>query len=315
MRAPKSSRNSSVASRRETRFLTDSVAIAASSRGPKAPAGTSGGSSARVVRPQSGQRRRWSRCSLRMTAIGGSSATWWRACLPTGRRSASLKRWPQAQRSGHWSKSSSTAASGRSRRPCPTMARLGSLATLRRRRPPALRRPRRILAGRHRGVARVAVQALLELRDSRRQLGDLRILCGKPRRQRQEHSHDGLASLLVDRLRLGPLHSAQFSRAGGVPSDLQQVEACHFAADGPRARGTERLHLLWASHVSITCDSLRQQRNRAVLPHITAVVNLSVTSSPFTLESAGSSTCFGGRTATLPARDGCTGRPSRTSLA
>jgi hypothetical protein len=121
------------------------------------------------------------------------------------------------------------------------MARLGSLATLRRRRPPALRRPRRILAGRHRGVARVAVQALLELRDARRQLGDLRILCGKPRRQRQEHSHNGLASLLVDRLRLGALHSAQFSRAGGVPSDLQHVEACHFAPDGPRVTGTERL--------------------------------------------------------------------------
>src|SRR5665647_1369168 len=158
----------------------------------------------------------------------------------------------------------------------------------------------------------LALSARLAAQDAQ---GDLRILCGKPRRQRQEHSHDGLASLLVDRLRLGPLHSAQFSRAGGVPSDLQQVEACHFAADGPRARGTERLQVLQAGHVNKTCDSLRQQRNPAVLPHITAVVNLSVTSSPFTLESAGSSTCFGGRTATLPARDGCTGRPSRTSLA
>src|SRR5450756_3214692 len=47
------------------------------------------------------------------------------------------------------------------------MARLGALATLRRRCPSAFRRPRRILAGRCGGVARVAVQALLELRDSR----------------------------------------------------------------------------------------------------------------------------------------------------
>jgi len=50
-------------------------ATAACRRGPKAPRGTSGGSSARVVAPQAGQRSRCSRCSLRSTAVGGSSAT------------------------------------------------------------------------------------------------------------------------------------------------------------------------------------------------------------------------------------------------
>src|SRR5450830_1539582 len=43
-RQPKSSRTSSAASRRETRFLTARVATAACRRGPKAPRGTSAGS-------------------------------------------------------------------------------------------------------------------------------------------------------------------------------------------------------------------------------------------------------------------------------
>src|SRR5450759_3724892 len=45
--APKSSRRSSVVSRRETRFLTARVATAACRRGPKAPGGTPAGSAAR----------------------------------------------------------------------------------------------------------------------------------------------------------------------------------------------------------------------------------------------------------------------------
>ncbi len=118
-RAPNSSRISSAVSRREMRFLTARVATAACRRGPKAPGGTSAGSSARVSAPQSGQRRRWRRCSVRRIAIDGSSATWWRAGLPTGQRSASLNRWPQAQRSGQCSMSSSTASIGASRRPRP----------------------------------------------------------------------------------------------------------------------------------------------------------------------------------------------------
>ena len=57
-RAPNSSPISSTVSRRETRFLTARVAMAAYRRGPKAPRGTPAGSSAHVLAPQSGQRRR-----------------------------------------------------------------------------------------------------------------------------------------------------------------------------------------------------------------------------------------------------------------
>ena len=87
------------------------------------------------------------------------------------------------------------------------MARLGSMATLRGGHPPTPRSPGRILAGRHRGVARVAGKPPLELGDSCRQLGDLNLLCGNLRRQRQEHSDDGFAPLLVDCLRLGAFHA------------------------------------------------------------------------------------------------------------
>jgi hypothetical protein len=58
----------------------------------------------------------------------------------------------------------------------------------------------------------------LELGDSRRQLGDLHLLCGNLRRERQEHSDDGLAALLVDRLRFAAFH------APGVRG--ARVEAC-----------------------------------------------------------------------------------------
>jgi hypothetical protein len=58
------------------RALTVKAAIAASSFGPKQPDGTPAGSSARTVRPQSGQQSRCKRCSLISTANGGNSATW-----------------------------------------------------------------------------------------------------------------------------------------------------------------------------------------------------------------------------------------------
>ena len=80
--APNSSPISSTVSRRETRLRIASVATAASMRGPKAPAGTSAGSSARIASPQSGQRRRCRRCSVTSTAISGSSVTWRRAGSP-----------------------------------------------------------------------------------------------------------------------------------------------------------------------------------------------------------------------------------------
>jgi hypothetical protein len=63
---------------------------------------------------------------------------------------------------------------------------------------PAFGRPGRILAGRCRGVARVAVQALFQIGDSHRQLGQLSLLCGELRGQRHQHSDDRLASMPVD---------------------------------------------------------------------------------------------------------------------
>src|SRR5665811_1883503 len=99
-------------------------------------------------------------------------------------------------------------------------------ATLRRRCPSAFRRPRRILAGRCGGVARVAVQALLKLGDALlllgealAQLGDLTpeqsVLGG----EFEEHSDDRFRSLLIDRLSLGALH-AQGLRGAGVRACL-----------------------------------------------------------------------------------------------
>src|SRR5450759_5380429 len=57
--APKSSRRSSVVSRRETRFLTARVATAACRRGPKAPGGTPASSATRDAVPdrEGGDRR------------------------------------------------------------------------------------------------------------------------------------------------------------------------------------------------------------------------------------------------------------------
>ncbi len=95
-----SSSISSMICRRERRSRTVRAAIAASSFGPKQPRGTPAGSSARTVRPQSGQQTRCKRCSLISTASGGSSATWCRAGAPLGSRSSSAKTWPHPQRCG-----------------------------------------------------------------------------------------------------------------------------------------------------------------------------------------------------------------------
>ena len=106
------------------------------------------------------------------------------------------------------------------------MARLGAAPAPRGSSLPALRRGRRILAGGQRGVARVAVQAPLKLGDAfvllgqaLAQLSDLTPKQGVLRRELQEHGDDRLASLLVDRLRLGALH-AQGLRGAGVRACL-----------------------------------------------------------------------------------------------
>jgi hypothetical protein len=115
---PNSSRASSVVSRRETRFLTASVTIAACSRGPNAAPDTPAGSSALVWAAHSGQHTRCSRYSVTLTAIDGSSATWCRAGSDTSMRSRS----PNAcahdrQRPGQCSITSST-CSGASNSRC-----------------------------------------------------------------------------------------------------------------------------------------------------------------------------------------------------
>ena len=66
----------SATSRRDSRKRPLSVATAACSRGPNAPAGTSTGSVARVVAPQAGQASRCNRCSVTTARSGGSSVTW-----------------------------------------------------------------------------------------------------------------------------------------------------------------------------------------------------------------------------------------------
>jgi hypothetical protein len=62
-------------SRRETRFLTASVATAACNREPNALVATSAGSSPVRSTPHCGQRARMHRCSITPTASLGSSST------------------------------------------------------------------------------------------------------------------------------------------------------------------------------------------------------------------------------------------------
>jgi hypothetical protein len=66
----------SAISRHDSRNRPLSVATVACIRGPKAPAGTSAGSVARVVAPQRAQATRCKRCSLTTARTGGSSVTW-----------------------------------------------------------------------------------------------------------------------------------------------------------------------------------------------------------------------------------------------
>ncbi len=91
-----SSSISSTLSRRETRLRTASVATAACKPGPKAERGTPAGSSARVWAAQAGQRSRCRRCSVTVTAIGGSSQTWRRCTAAASTRSSAEKPCAQA---------------------------------------------------------------------------------------------------------------------------------------------------------------------------------------------------------------------------
>ena len=60
---------------REIRLRAVSVSTAACSPGPNREAATAAGNSAVVFFLQHGQRKRWLRCSLTRTVIGGSSAS------------------------------------------------------------------------------------------------------------------------------------------------------------------------------------------------------------------------------------------------
>ena len=82
----------------------------------------------------------------------------------------------------------------------------------------SLRRPRRILARRQRRVPRAPVQPPLELLHPSRQLRDLRVLGSDPLRQRHKHRDNRVATLLVDRLRLSPLHTTKFDIQAEDPS-------------------------------------------------------------------------------------------------
>ena len=160
---PKRSAQSAATSRRLIRFLTESAATAACNRQPNAPRGTSTGSSARVSRPQAGQASRCRRCSLTMTAIGGSSQTWWRrgaqhhSARPRRRRGRSPGSAPASARPARPLAPAATAAGAY------LMARLAARATARRRLLRPRRRRRRILRGRQRRVLRVPPQPPLEL--------------------------------------------------------------------------------------------------------------------------------------------------------
>src|SRR5665647_167692 len=102
------------------------------------------------------------------------------------------------------------------------MARLGAPPAPRRSSSPALRRGRRILAGRQRGVARVSLEALFKIGNADlkppvrlAQLGDLSPEQSVLRREFQEHSDDRLRPLLIDRLSLGAFHAQGVRGAEG----------------------------------------------------------------------------------------------------
>jgi hypothetical protein len=96
------------------------------------------------------------------------------------------------------------------RAPVALVAGLAALRATRPARAAPRRRPRRILTGRRRRVARVATQPALELTDPLLLLSDplaqpLDLLVHP-----QQHRHDDLAALVVDRLRLGAFHASTF---------------------------------------------------------------------------------------------------------
>jgi hypothetical protein len=97
------------------------------------------------------------------------------------------------------------------------MPRLGALLAPRRILAAPGRRARRIGARRLRRVPRRAIQLTLKCRDPLVLLGDphgqLLDLRLKPlilRRQRQQHRHDRIPTLFIDRLSLAPLHTTKF---------------------------------------------------------------------------------------------------------
>src|SRR3954447_12346859 len=107
------------------------------------------------------------------------------------------------------------------------------------------RAARRIGARRLRRVARRPLDPALKLRDPlllpgdlRRQLLDLRLKPLVLRRQRQQHLDDGIATLLIDRLGLGALHTPKFDARRLCPPN--QLNAYRIVAnarfDAPRYR-------------------------------------------------------------------------------
>ncbi len=248
---PNSSSTSSTRSRREIRFLTDRVAIL--EPWPERPRGDAGGQlgaglataagAAQTLQPVLDQLDRDRRQLADLVADG----------IPVRLAFVLGERMPAGAALGPVLDQPINLRERLQRPAMPGMARLPTLLSPRAGRALARRRARRIVAGRKRGVLRVATQPPLELLHPCCQPRDLRVLRLDPRRQREQHRDDGLASLRVDRLRLGPLHTAQFAGLNGVPSNLQTVKPSYFAASPPipsgarqgssgaQVRGTERL--------------------------------------------------------------------------
>jgi hypothetical protein len=194
-----------------------SDAIAASNFGPKQPRGTPAGSSARAAAG-------WATDALQaVLADLDRKRRQFRHLVPRGRTArlalllaedvaatAALR--PVVDDLAH-------PLDRKQRSPVPEMAPLTALLAARPPRPSALPQPRRIVARRQRRVARIALQPLLELLDTLRQRGELRVLRLQPRRQREQRVDDRLAPLRVDRLRLRTLHTRSFATPKRVPAD------------------------------------------------------------------------------------------------
>jgi len=111
--------HTSATCRRLRRYWPLKTATVACSRGPKAPAGTSGGSVARVARPQAGHVTRCSRCSVTSARTTGSSVTWCGQESPAGSGPGNGAA-QCAQVVGPWSTIWSTRSGGTSPRWCAT---------------------------------------------------------------------------------------------------------------------------------------------------------------------------------------------------